>query len=103
MESIATEEERITEEEKEDKGIDITEEEDGKETCHSFWPQPWPENAAIAHALEALEKKIDELSSPDAEDPKAKNPAARLRTLTAAQRYLPCHYFDYIGGTSTGG
>ena len=29
--------------------------------------------------------------------------AAGKQTVTITSRYLPCHYFDYVGGTSTGG
>lgn len=27
---------------------------------------------------------------------------AEARKIPTEQRYLPCHYFDYIGGSSTG-
>ena len=27
----------------------------------------------------------------------------KLKAIPRSQRYLPCHYFDFIGGTSTGG
>lgn len=27
---------------------------------------------------------------------------AVISTLAPAKRYLPCHYFDFIGGSSTG-
>lgn len=30
-------------------------------------------------------------------------PTAQQRLKPAISGYLPCHYFDYIGGTSTGG
>ncbi|KAF2849951.1 FabD/lysophospholipase-like protein, partial [Plenodomus tracheiphilus IPT5] len=47
---------------------------------HSFYPMPFPEN--VVHH-EGVVKPYEELSP--------------------AERFLPCHYFDYICGSSTGG
>ena len=53
------------------------EEELDSEARHSYHPESGPENVRQA------------LSNGGQIDP--------------ARRYLPCHYFDYIGGSSTGG
>lgn len=92
MEFIATEEERLADEEEEAFEEEITEEQDGKKVHHSFWPQPWPKNVSQVPQTRDLKNKIEE----------ANNEEARRRAIPAAQRYLPCHYFDYIGGSSTG-
>lgn len=91
MESIAAEEERIAEEDWQEKAA-CAEEKDGKKVHHSFWPQPWPDNVSQVPSSSDLEQKIEE----------ANNPEAQRRAIPAAQRYLPCHYFDYICGSSTG-
>lgn len=87
MESIANEEERIAGEVEEEE-----EEEEKAAGNHSFWPQPWPDNVSQVPPDRDLKKKLDE----------ANNAEARRREYPAAQRYLPCHYFDYICGSSTG-
>lgn len=93
MESIAAEEERIAEEEEEEKEEEeIIEEHDGRKVHHSFWPQPLPDNVSQVPMSKELRRKIDEANSPEAQQ----------RAIPAAQRYLPCHYFDFICGSSTG-
>lgn len=95
MGSIATEEERIAREEslrKEEEGGEIIEEHDGKEVHHSFWPQALPENVSQVPRSWELKRRME----------KANDSEARRRAIPAAQRYLPCHYFDFICGSSTG-
>ena len=53
--------------------------------CSSFCPHPYPEH--ISHA-----------SGPSG-PPESEPSCCRL---PVEQRFLPCHYFDYIAGSSTG-
>lgn len=79
MEIIAVVEERIAEQEAEVE-------------YHSFWPQPLPDNVS------QLPPSMDQRRTMA----EAKTTEARQRAIPVAQRYLPCHYFDYICGSSTG-
>ena len=66
--------------------------EDG-EVLHSFHPQKWPEHVSQIPLDAADERKaINNASDSD----------ARCRVMHRARRFLPCHYFDYICGSSTG-
>jgi hypothetical protein len=68
---------------------------DRLEGTHSFWPQRIPSNVSQvpltneekAHVVEAktISDEVQEFTA-----------------QSAARRYLPCHYFDYICGSSTG-
>lgn len=60
---------------------------------HSFDPQGWPDNVEQAPLTEDEQRPIQ-----DAYDPQTK-----VRSRPRTRRYLPCHYFDYICGSSTGG
>ena len=66
--------------------------EDEEPHDHSFVPERWPSNVTHfptkqeAADLEALDSHEEEYTA-----------------LIHSKRYLPCHYFDYIGGSSTGG
>ena len=67
--------------------------EEGKEEIdHSFDPEPWPD-----HVCQAPLTPEDEESIKSAWDSKEK-----LRRTPRTRRYLPCHYFDYVCGSSTG-
>lgn len=70
----------------------IAEEEKGCEddSYHSFHPQGFPSN--VSHIM--TEKESNELDHYESHE--------QYRALASSKRYLPCHYFDYIGGTSTG-
>ena len=72
MEYIAVEEERLDE-----------------EALHSFYPMDLPSNVS-----QLKDEKRHTNVSNHSEDPVLSVPRTR--------RYLPCHYFDQIGGTSTG-
>lgn len=63
------------------------------EVLHSFHPKDLPENVSQipAHAVDER-RDIREASDLD----------ARCRAMSIARRFLPCHYFDYICGSSTG-
>lgn len=93
MELIAAEEEIFERKKEEGVNENISEEQDGKTAVrHSFWPQPWPDNVSQVPPGRNLRTKKEE----------ANNPEAQWRLLPPAQRYLPCHYFDYVGGSGTG-
>lgn len=90
MESIADEEEAIAEDQEQEE--EIAEERDGKKVHHSFWPCSWPENVSQVPPDRVQKKKFKEANTAE----------ARRRAIPRAQRYLPCHYFDYTCGSSTG-
>lgn len=90
MEYIAAEEERAKKEGAEEDGA---EEDDGRPpVCSSFSPKPYPENVSHVPLSEEEITKIEE----------ARDATGRCRAKEATRRYLPCHYFDYICGSSTG-
>lgn len=71
----------------------IAEEEEAYEddSFHSFHPQVFPSN--VSHVM--TEKENNRLDHFDSHE--------HFKALESNKRYLPCHYFDCIGGTSTGG
>lgn len=64
----------------------------GEEALHSFAPEPWPDNVSQVPPTADEEQAIRE----------ATTERARQYAVPAARKYLPCHYFDYICGSSTG-
>lgn len=60
---------------------------------HSFWPHPFPENATQGPFSLDEERQL-KLADGDQ--------AAKCNALKDARKFLPCHYFDYICGSSTG-
>ena len=68
------------------------EKEDEDEIYHSFSPQSWPSHVSPAPLTPEEKTRVDEA---DGEEAKA-------RALPKVRRYLPCHYFDNICGSSTG-
>ena len=70
----------------------IADKEEADENFHSFCPRPWPAELASDLTKEEMEKKLDAGDSDE----------EKLRALRRDRRYLPCHYFDYICGSSTG-
>jgi hypothetical protein len=62
------------------------------EVDHSFAPEVYPENASQGPFTEDENQDLR-----DADDAEAK-----CRALSETRRYIPCHYFDYICGSSTG-
>ena len=93
MEFIAIEDGRIAEEVVEEGEQEINEQLDGKKVHHSFWPQPLPDNVSQLPSDRELNIPIET---------KKVQGHGRWRSISAARRYLPCHYFDYICGSSTG-
>ena len=67
------------------------EEKDG-ETYHSFSPQSWPENVSQVPLTEQENSGMKDAYSEE----------EKVRKLSCTRRYLPCHYFDHICGSSTG-
>lgn len=70
----------------------IAEKEEANKNLHSFCPWSWPPE--LASDLDDVEAQKT-LDAGDCDEDK-------LRALRSDRRYLPCHYFDYICGTSTG-
>ena len=63
------------------------------DVSHSFHPHKWPEDVShIPLSAAAERKRIEE----------ADDPEERCRAMFKARRFLPCHYFDHICGSSTG-
>ena len=61
-------------------------------TYHSFHPEPWPDDVSQLPLTEEQRTRITD----------ADNEVDKARLLPRARRYLPCHYFDNICGSSTG-
>ncbi|MCJ1473730.1 hypothetical protein MMC13_002381 [Lambiella insularis] len=76
----------------------IGEMEEEQEHYHSFSPLDWPPHG-VSQLVPATQKQssIEDFTSTDNPDVKE-----RCRNIPSARRYLPCHYFDYICGSSTG-
>lgn len=70
----------------------IAKTEEGYSTYHSFFPEDYAERVSQVHLTAEDARGVN----------KAKTKVDRLLALPRAQRYLPCHYFDYIAGSSTG-
>ena len=68
--------------------------EDGEEVIHSFHPLRLPDDVSQIppDATEELTKIK-----------RAKDADERCRAMDKTRRFLPCHYFDFICGSSTGG
>ena len=76
MEFVAAEEEKLN---------------DG-EVLHSFDPETLPPNVSQVPLTEEEQRHIQSLGL-------SEHPIGRV---PPTHRYLPCHYFDQIGGSSTG-
>ncbi|KAK4944682.1 hypothetical protein LTR10_015852 [Elasticomyces elasticus] len=59
---------------------------------HSFTPQPFRQNACQVLTPKEMRQRDAALTEED-----------KITVLEPVKRFLPCHYFDYIGGSSTGG
>ena len=70
---------------------DIEETED-HEIHHSFSPANWPDDVSHVPLTEEERRRRNEANTAE----------AKCRAIEKTKRYLPCHYFDYIGGSSTG-
>jgi hypothetical protein len=71
-------------------------EDDPRKGHHSFWPESYPENVSqiLESDKEAAERARIRENDNDEND--------KFRVTPASRRFLPCHYFDYICGSSTG-
>ena len=65
---------------------------DDREALHSFDPLDFPPNVSQSPLTDKEKEEIRETC--DSED--------MVRNLPRTRRYLPCHYFDQIGGSSFG-
>ena len=61
-------------------------------TNHSFLPQPWPSSLKTEPFTNDEQRRFQSASGHE----------EQLAALSLSRRYFPCHYFDCIGGTSTG-
>ena len=59
---------------------------------HSFLPQKWPGDVSQVSLSDVEQTRIND----------ANNDVDKTRALPRTRRYLPCHYFDSICGSSTG-
>lgn len=81
MESIEAKEEKS---EDEDRDVDGNAGPFSASIVHSsFSPEVYPEN--VSHVPLSIE-----------------DTTSKTHSTKESRRYLPCHYFDYIGGSSTG-
>ena len=69
-------------------------ENEDEEVLHSFYPQPWSENASQIPTSAEAERRNISIAGEDA--------IARFKAMDKARRFLPCHYFDHVCGSSTG-
>ena len=72
--------------------VAIEEEKEDSATYHSFYPNSWPINVSQIPPTNNKQRHNDEDESEE----------AKTRRLPPARRYLPCHYFDSLCGSSTG-
>ena len=79
MEFVAT-----AEEEKHDENGNV---------LHSFHPELWPDR--VLQIPSTAVKELRDIKN-------ARHKEGKLRAMHRARRFLPCHYFDYICGSSTG-
>lgn len=70
------------------------EEEEEFDGLHSFYPELWPKNVS--------QKPYETEENDELQQANSNDPTAECRALKPSRRYLPCHYFDYIFGSSTG-
>ncbi|KAH0544750.1 hypothetical protein FGG08_001117 [Glutinoglossum americanum] len=63
----------------------------------------WDPAYSSYHPHEPLEPTTSGSESEESGNGNGGNHAAGKRPAAQHSQYLPCHYFDYIGGTSTGG
>lgn len=59
---------------------------------HSFSPQPYPDDVS----------QVPFTDEEETAHRAAYGHEAKCLALSKLRRYLPCHYFDYICGSSTG-
>lgn len=68
--------------------------EDEFDGLHSFWPEQWPSASARGPYDDDERTELNNVQGEDR--------AATCQAMKESRRFLPCHYFDYIFGSSTG-
>ena len=71
---------------------------DAFDGLHSFWPKLWPGDNSTLVDFSTQERE----GRRNARGEGIQLEARKLAALHNSRRYLPCHYFDYICGSSTG-
>jgi hypothetical protein len=71
-----------------------------REGLHSFWPEYIPSNVTHVNKVYLQEGEKD-YSKYDETEADWTSPQ-HIGKWQTSRRYLPCHYFDYISGASTG-
>lgn len=74
---------------------DVSDEERKFNGLHSFYPEAWPANSARPPFHTDEMNKLRELGG-NAEK------IDKCKSYNFSRRFFPCHYFDYIFGSSTG-
>ena len=69
------------------------EEKNEEDVYHSFSPEDWPENVNHAPLTSEEQSAVDGAYLSE----------EQVRRMPSTRRYLPCHYFDHVCGSSTGG
>lgn len=72
--------------------VALEEEKLDEEALHSFYPLNLPLNVSQLPLTDKEQRHTRDSTA--SEDP--------IRSIPRTRRYLPCHYFDQIGGSSTG-
>jgi hypothetical protein len=63
----------------------------------------WLDKIRGRHLIAAMERNGQYTLDESGGDPGLSEIATEIRARHNRNQYLPCHYFDYVGGTSTGG
>ena len=71
---------------------EVEEEKEDEDIYHSFHPQSWPKDVSQIPLTDEEQTRSDDEASEE----------HKVRVLPGSRRYLPCHYFDNICGSSTG-
>jgi hypothetical protein len=66
---------------------------DGGPHLHSFEPIPWPPSLRLEPDTNDEKRNVEHAGD---------SVEAKFAAISKARRYLPCHYFDCICGSSTG-
>lgn len=79
-------------------------EEDDAEVFTSFHPHEFDKNCSRVgrRAVTDNTNDIFDRARNSLNNDRATDEVVEARKAPKEQRYLPCHYFDYIGGSSTG-
>jgi hypothetical protein len=92
MNKIARQEKRWDRDSDDEDSPDDEEDLDG---LHSFWPEQWPTQISPGPYEDDENAKLQSIDD-------ERNVRAKCKALKRSRRFLPCHYFDYTFGSSTG-